>query len=208
MRQFVSLIILFLYFGCYSYSKEYTLMEVNLYPQKNYSIMFLCIKEEDDCIPIYKTDDMYEIIGCFEEKTLPFADYFQLDGFYMTAMQETPTSADKFIKGQDLSYDMVYKSKTVKLISIPTVPGEKAGPTAGAVAGAWQVGYGITKKGASDPAVLEAAKKWMAYFFSYEETVQRLNDGAISAPIIKDFVAPDGMDPCIAEKGKLGAYPS
>lgn len=116
MRQFVSLIILFLYVGCYSYSKEYTLMEVNLYPQKNYSIMFLCIKEEDDCIPIYKTDDMYEIIGCFEENTLPFADYFQLDGFYMTAMQEAPASADKFIKGQDLSYDMVYKSKTVKLI--------------------------------------------------------------------------------------------
>jgi raffinose/stachyose/melibiose transport system substrate-binding protein len=98
-------------------------------------------------------------------------------------------------------------SKTVKLTTIPAVPGEKAN-MAGAMAGAWQVGYGITKKGASDAKVLEAAKKWMAYFFSYEETVQRLQDGAISAPLIKNFVTPEGMDPCIAEKGKLGVYPS
>ena len=70
------------------------------------------------------------------------------------------------------------------------------------------VGYGITKKGASDPAILEAAKKWLAYYNSYDEVVQRLRDGGISAPILKDFVLPDGMDPCIGEKAKLGAYPS
>ena len=97
-------------------------------------------------------------------------------------------------------------SKDIKLIPIPAVPGEKA--NSGSIAGAWQVGYGITKKGASDPKVLDAAKRWLAYFFSYEETVQRLADGAISAPILKNFVTPEGMDPLIAEKGKLGAYPS
>ena len=135
-----------------------------------------------------------------------------------SVLTDNGTGLSNFVNGKYLMYidgqwgfgeqNLGDLSKTVKLISIPTVPGEKAGPTAGAVAGAWQVGYGITKKGASDPKVLEAAKKWMAYFFSYEETVQRLNDGGISAPIIKDFVAPAGMDPCIAEKGKLGAYPS
>ncbi|MBO5137546.1 MAG: extracellular solute-binding protein [Spirochaetaceae bacterium] len=97
-------------------------------------------------------------------------------------------------------------TKDVKLIAIPTVPGEKAYP--GAMAGAWQVGYGITKEGASDPKVLEAAKKWLDYYFSYDETVQRLQDGAISAPIIKNFVTPAGMDPMVGEKATLGAYPS
>lgn len=127
------------------------------------------------------------------------------------------TGLSNFVNGKYLMYidgqwgfgetNLGELSKTVKLIPIPQVPGEKAN-MAGAIAGAWQVGYGITKKGASDPKVLEAAKKWMAYFFSYEETVQRLNDGAISAPIIKNFKAPAGMDPCIAEKATLGAYPS
>jgi raffinose/stachyose/melibiose transport system substrate-binding protein len=97
-------------------------------------------------------------------------------------------------------------SKTVKLVAIPQVPGEKG--VAGSMAAAWQVGYGITKKGASDPKVLEAAKKWMAYFNSTEETVQRLADGAISAPVLKNFVLPEGMDPCIAEKATLGSYPT
>lgn len=98
-------------------------------------------------------------------------------------------------------------SSDIKLITIPTVPGEKAA-CAGSMAGAWQVGYGITKKGASDPKVLEAAKKWMEYYFSYDETLQRLNDGGISCPILKNFVTPAGMDPLIAEKATLGAYPS
>jgi len=134
-----------------------------------------------------------------------------------SVLVDNGTGLSNFVNGKYLMYidgqwgfgetNLGELSKTVKLTTIPTVPGEKAN-MAGAMAGAWQVGYGITKKGASDPKVLEAAKKWMAYFFSYEETVQRLNDGAISAPIIKNFVTPEGMDPCIAEKGKLGAYPS
>ena len=100
--------------------------------------------------------------------------------------------------------DMV---KDIKLIPIPTIPGEKAN-MAGSIAGAWQTGYGVTKKGASDPKVVAAAKEWFKFFFSYEETVQRLNDGAIASPILKDFVLPDDMDPIISEKIKLNTYPS
>ena len=133
-----------------------------------------------------------------------------------SVLTDNGTGMSNFVNGKYLMYidgqwafgesNLGELSKTVKLISIPQVPGEKA--CAGSLAGAWQVGYGITKKGASDPTILEAAKKWIAYFYSYDETVQRLRDGGISAPIIKDFVLPEGMDPCIGEKAKLGAYPS
>ena len=133
-----------------------------------------------------------------------------------SALTDDGTGKSNFANGKYLMYidgqwgfgesNYAELSKDIKLIPIPAVPGEKA--MAGSIAGAWQVGYGITKKGASDPAVLEAAKKWMAYYFSTEETIQRLADGGISCPILKDFVTPDGMDPLIAEKASLGAYPS
>lgn len=96
-------------------------------------------------------------------------------------------------------------SSDIKLIPIPQVPGEKA--MAGSIAGAWQVGYGVTKAATEDPAVFEAAKKFLAYFNSNEEILGRLSDGGISCPIIKDFVTPEGLDPLIAEKAALGSYP-
>lgn len=131
-------------------------------------------------------------------------------------LTDNGTGMSNFVNGKYLMYidgqwafgeaNLGALSKTVKLISIPPVPGEKA--CAGSLAGAWQVGYGITKAGSDDPAILEASKKFLAYFNSEAETVQRLRDGAISAPILKDFTLPDGMDPCIAEKATLGVYPS
>lgn len=131
-------------------------------------------------------------------------------------LTDNGTGMSNFVNGKYLMYidgqwafgeaNLGALSKSVKLISIPEVPGEKA--CAGSLAGAWQVGYGITKQGASDPKVLDAAKRFLAYFNSEAETLQRLRDGGISAPIIKDFVTPEGMDPCIGEKAKLGAYPS
>ena len=133
-----------------------------------------------------------------------------------SVLTDNGTGMSNFVNGKYLMYidgqwafgeqNLGKLSKSVKLISIPQVPGEKA--CAGSLAGAWQVGYGITKKGTKDKKVLDAAKRWMAYFYSYEETVQRLQDGGISAPIIKNFKLPSGMDPCIAEKATLGAYPS
>ena len=133
-----------------------------------------------------------------------------------SVLTDNGTGMSNFVNGKYLMYidgqwafgenNLGALSKSVKLISIPQVPGEKA--CAGSLAGAWQVGYGITKKGAKDKKVLDAAKRWIAYFYSYDETVQRLQDGGISAPIIKDFKLPAGMDPCIGEKAKLGVYPS
>ena len=133
-----------------------------------------------------------------------------------SVLTDNGTGMSNFVNGKYLMYidgqwafgesNLGALSKTVKLISIPEVPGEKA--CHGSLAGAWQVGYGITKKGTEDPAVLEAAKKFIAYFYSEAETIQRLRDGAISAPILKDFVLPEGMDPCIAAKAALGAYES
>ena len=90
------------------------------------------------------------------------------------------------------------------LIPIPPVPGEIGAQDC--VASAWQVGYGITKKGASDPAVLDAAKKWINTFNSREWVTVRLENGGISAPILKDFDLPAGMDPVIIEKMALSAY--
>lgn len=98
-------------------------------------------------------------------------------------------------------------TQDVKLIPIPPVYGEK-NKMANCIASTWQVGYGITKEGASDPLILDAAKKWMDFFYSRDETILRLKDGVISAPIIKDFVPPEGMDPMVSEKASLSAYPS
>lgn len=111
-----------------------------------------------------------------------------------------------YIDGQWAMGTQNLGTATTKLIAIPTLPGEKAYP--GAMAGAWQVGYGITKAGASDPKKLDAAKRFLEYFFSEEETVIRIRKGSISAAILKDITIPDDLDPLIAEKGTLGAYPS
>ncbi len=93
-----------------------------------------------------------------------------------------------------------------KLIAIPAVPGEKY--YAGAMAGAWQVGYGITKTGAADPKKLDAAKRFLEKMFNEEETIIRIRNGAISSPILKSINLPDDLDPLVAEKGTLGEYPS
>jgi len=59
------------------------------------------------------------------------------------------------------------------MMAWPTLPGEKPA-TAGSVAAAISVGYGITKAGAADPAVRDAALKFLQYFYSHAETTQRL----------------------------------
>ncbi|HCM25125.1 MAG TPA: sugar ABC transporter substrate-binding protein [Treponema sp.] len=75
------------------------------------------------------------------------------------------------------------------MMAFPALPNEKAA-TAGSVAAAIQVGYGITQAGAKDPAVRDAALKFIKYFYSHAETTQRLMDGAIVAPILKNFTVP------------------
>ncbi len=84
------------------------------------------------------------------------------------------------------------------LLAWPKLPGEKDS-MAGSVAAAIGVGYGITKKGAEDPAVRDAAMKFINYFYSEPETIQRLSDGAIIAPNLKHYTLPDDL-PVISKR--------
>ncbi|TFG63579.1 MAG: extracellular solute-binding protein [Spirochaetales bacterium] len=85
------------------------------------------------------------------------------------------------------------------MMAWPKLPGEKAA-TAGSVAAAIQVGYGITKAGAADPKVRDAALKFIQYFYSEPETTQRLRDGAIVAPILKNYKVPDDLPRLVKQK--------
>jgi raffinose/stachyose/melibiose transport system substrate-binding protein len=85
------------------------------------------------------------------------------------------------------------------MLAWPKFPGEKAN-MAGSVAAAIQVGYGLTKAGAADPAVRDAALKFLKYFYSEPETTQRLRDGAIVAPILKNYVVPADLPKIVKQK--------
>ena len=97
--------------------------------------------------------------------------------------------------------DPVVAEKTV-MMAWPTLPGEKG--AAGSVAATIQVGYGVTKTGAADPAVRDAALKFIKYFYSEAETTQRLRDGAIVAPILKGYKAPADLPSIVKQKMDLG----
>jgi raffinose/stachyose/melibiose transport system substrate-binding protein len=88
------------------------------------------------------------------------------------------------------------------MLAWPKLPGEK-GSMAGSVAAAIQVGYGITKSGAADPAVRDAAMKFINFFYSEPETTQRLRDGAIVAPILKNYKVPDDLPSIVKQKVTL-----
>jgi len=85
------------------------------------------------------------------------------------------------------------------MLAWPQLPGEKPA-TAGSVAAAISVGYGVTKAGAADPAVRDAALKFLQHFYSHEETSQRLRDGAIVAPVLKNFKVPDDLPRLVKQK--------
>ena len=89
-----------------------------------------------------------------------------------------------------------------KMLAWPKLPGEKDN-MAGSVAAAIQVGYGLTKAGAADPAVRDAALKFMMHFYNVEETTQRLRDGAIVAPILKNYQVPADLPSIVKEKVAL-----
>lgn len=93
-------------------------------------------------------------------------------------------------------------SENTLLLAWPRLPGEKASMS-GSVAAAIQVGYGITRKGASDPAVRDAAMKFINYFYSEPETIQRLRDGAIIAPILKNYTMPEDLPVIVKRKVEL-----
>lgn len=78
------------------------------------------------------------------------------------------------------------------MMAFPKLPDEKPG-VENSVAAAISVGYGVTQAGAKDPAVRDAALKFINFFYSPEETTQRLMDGAIVAPVLKNFQIPDDL---------------
>lgn len=92
--------------------------------------------------------------------------------------------------------------EVTKLIAFPTLPGEKG--NGGSIAGAIQVGYGITQAGAKDEKVRDAALKFLAYFNSEAEVIQRLRDGAIVAPVLKSYQIPSDIPTIIKAKVDLG----
>jgi raffinose/stachyose/melibiose transport system substrate-binding protein len=96
------------------------------------------------------------------------------------------------------SIDVAVADNTL-MMAFPKLPGEQAS-IAGSVAAAIQVGYGITKVGAADPAIKDAALKFIQYFYSEAEVTQRLRDGAIVAPILKDYKVPADMPSIVKQK--------
>ena len=107
---------------------------------------------------------------------------FMIQGQWIAGSIENPEVADNTV-----------------MMAGPKLPGEKAA-TAGSVAAAISVGYGVTKAGAADPKVRDAALKFLQYFYSHEETTQRLRDGAIVAPVLKNFVVPDDLPGLVKQK--------
>ena len=91
------------------------------------------------------------------------------------------------------------------LIPWPIMPGQKAAMN-DSVAAAWQVGYGITNAGSEDPAILDAAVKFINYFNNPAEVEQRLRDGAIIAPVLKNFAMPDDLPNAVIQKVALSKY--
>ncbi len=87
------------------------------------------------------------------------------------------------------------------MLAWPALPGQKG--CDGSVAAAIQVGYGLTKSGGEKKEVREAALKFLSYFYSEPETTQRLRDGAIVAPILKGYQAPDDLPAIIKQKVHL-----
>jgi raffinose/stachyose/melibiose transport system substrate-binding protein len=93
-------------------------------------------------------------------------------------------------------------AESTLMLAWPKLPGEKDN-MAGSVAAAIQVGYGITKAGAINPKIRDAALKFIKYFYSETEVTQRLRDGAIVAPILKDYKVPADLPSIIKQKVNL-----
>lgn len=90
--------------------------------------------------------------------------------------------------------------KNVKMMSLPALPGEKA-KMAGSVAAAITTGYGLTKAATADPAVLDAAIKFLDVAYSKENVTRRWQKGSIVGPTI--FLdPPTDLSPIVREKAR------
>ncbi len=91
------------------------------------------------------------------------------------------------------------------LMAWPALPEEKSA-TAGSIAAAVNPGYAIIKSEnvQKDPSVVKAAWKFIQYYYSEEETTQRLRDGAIVAPVLKGYKIPSDLPLIVQSKVTLG----
>lgn len=113
------------------------------------------------------------------------------------------------VQGQWIAGDISAEvAANTVMMAWPELPGEKPA-TAGTVAAAIQTGYALTKKGADNPAVRDAALKFINFFYSVEESTQRLRDGGIVSPILKNYQVPNDLPPIVAEKVRFaGSVPA
>ena len=93
-------------------------------------------------------------------------------------------------------------AENMKLLAWPVMPGE-APNMAGSVAAAMSVGYGLTKSGASDASKRDAGLTFIKYFNNPAEVEQRLRDGGIVAPILRNFQLPEDLPSATVEKVHL-----
>lgn len=96
------------------------------------------------------------------------------------------------------SIDPAVQEETV-MMAFPAFPGEEPN-VAGSVAAAISVGYGITQAGAEDPAVRDAAMKFIQFFNSEVEVTQRLRDGGIVAPVLLGYDPPSDLPSIVQQK--------
>jgi raffinose/stachyose/melibiose transport system substrate-binding protein len=92
---------------------------------------------------------------------------------------------------------------TSLMLAWPELPGEKPS-LAGSVAAVVPAGYGLTKKGGNNAAVRDTVLRFLLeYFYAEPEATRRLRDGAIAAPILKDYRVPEDLPPIVKRKVEL-----
>ncbi|MGL4987359.1 MAG: ABC transporter substrate-binding protein [Treponemataceae bacterium] len=96
--------------------------------------------------------------------------------------------------------------KIMYLSAFPVMPNEKGAHKS--VAGAMTTGYGLTKSGAQDENVRDAAMKFINYFNSEAEVIQRWRDGAIVAPVLKNYTIPSDMPAAATAKAGISTAPT
>jgi len=85
------------------------------------------------------------------------------------------------------------------MMAWPELPGQAPGMD-DSMAAAISVGYGITRSGAADPEVRDAALAFINYFYSEAEVTQRLRDGGIVAPVLLGYTPPADLPAIVQQK--------
>ncbi|QQO11204.1 ABC transporter substrate-binding protein [Breznakiella homolactica] len=93
-------------------------------------------------------------------------------------------------------------SENMALMAWPDFPGQSAA-VRDSVAASWSVGYGVTKSGSRKPAVRDAALLFIEYYNNAAEVGNRLRDGQITGPILKDFQIPEDLPSYVSQKLEL-----